>query len=300
MSRRSPLVATFLLLSLGAASPAVACDEKVCTCFRESRVNGWQMAESERFRIHYVGKSIKAAELVTVCERTCQDLRELWLGATEVARWTPKCDVYLYPSGSEFERRTRVPAAAWGFADLAVGDGRVWSRALHMRNDDSKRQARVLVHEMTHVVLAEHFVNEPIPRWADEGIAVLSEPPERRESLMELLADEAAKRRLMPIKDLTRLSEIPRDPRQSEIFYAQSGALVDYLVKRKKMSGTEVLKLVEDSRKRGWDTALKKQYPKLTATAFETGWRDWVLKPDDEKAAAKEADDSQVEELASD
>jgi hypothetical protein len=37
-----------------------------------------------------------------------------------------------------------------------------------------------LPHELTHVVLAEKFTRKQIPRWANEGMAILSEPAARQ------------------------------------------------------------------------------------------------------------------------
>ncbi len=39
----------------------------------------------------------------------------------------------------------------------------------------------ILPHEVTHVVLADLFTTQQIPRWADEGIAVLAEPNAEQE-----------------------------------------------------------------------------------------------------------------------
>ena len=37
----------------------------------------------------------------------------------------------------------------------------------------------MLPHEATHVVLAGQFGDQPVPRWADEGMAVLTEPRDK-------------------------------------------------------------------------------------------------------------------------
>jgi hypothetical protein len=39
-----------------------------------------------------------------------------------------------------------------------------------------------LPHEITHVVLADRFNTKPMPRWADEGMAVLTEPVEKKQA----------------------------------------------------------------------------------------------------------------------
>jgi hypothetical protein len=240
--------------------------------------------ESKRFRIHFVGDSKKVEPLVPVCERCCHRLQERWLPRVS-ADWTPKCDVYLYPTGREFERLTHVTADAWGFTDLAVGDGRVWERKLHVRTDDKDRLERVLVHELTHVVLADRFTTRPIPRWADEGIAVLSEPPERQQTQLIWLAEEAGQRRHYSLRDLTGQRFVPQDQRQGELFYAQSGALVDFLLTEQELSEVSLLKFVEDCERRGWDAAVSKWFAPTTPAGIEAAWRAWLKTRAQELAA---------------
>ena len=104
------------------------CRDAVCSCVRASTSNGWQVVESRSFRIHHVGQSAVAERLAPLCERTRQSLRERWLGETNKTAWSLKCDLFLYPSGKEFQRLTSFPADTWGFADLEIGDKRVWMR----------------------------------------------------------------------------------------------------------------------------------------------------------------------------
>jgi hypothetical protein len=223
-----------------------------------------------------VGNPRRAEPLVALCEKTGHTLRKRWLNDAAQKDWSPKCDIYLYPSGKEFERLTHTPADGWGFADLAVGEGRVWVRRLHLRSDDAEKCTAVLTHELTHVVLAERFTQKPIPRWADEGMAVLSEPAERQRDQLGWLVEEAGQRRLFGLRDLTRQQDVPRDRRQCDLFYAQSGALVDYLLTEHGLSEARLMAFVEDCDSRGWDATVKKWFPETTTARFESSWKDWL------------------------
>lgn len=220
-----------------------------------------------------------AERLAPICERTRQQLRERWLGVTSNSAWTLKCDLFLYPSSKEFQRLTRFPAETWGFADLEVGDRKVWMRRLHLRTDDATRIDKLLVHELTHVVLADYFAEHQIPRWADEGIAVLSEPAERRTKLREWLNEEAKQGRQFSLQELTKQRSVPQDKRLGELFYAQSAALVEYLLNERKLSERELLRFVADSEAHGFTEATRRQFPDSVADLWESGWREWLVTP---------------------
>lgn len=255
------------------------CRDSVCRCVRTSNVNGWQVVESRSFRIHHVGQPTVAERLAPVCERTRQSLRARWLGETNNSAWSLKCDLFLYPSGKEFQRLTRFSAETWGFADLEVGDRKVWMRRLHLRTDDAARIDKLLVHELTHVVLADYFAEHQIPRWADEGIAVLSEPAERRTKLREWLNQEAKQGRLFSLQELTQQRSVPQDKRLGELFYAQSVALVEFLLTDRQLSESELLRFVADCEAHGLPTATRRQFPDSVADRWESDWREWMATP---------------------
>ena len=253
------------------------CRDSVCRCVRTSNANGWQVVESRSFRIHHVGQPTVAERLVPVCERTRQSLRERWLGETSKSAWSLKCDLFLYPTDKEFQRLTRFPADTRGFADLEVGDRKVWMRRLHLRTDDAARIDNLLVHELTHVVLADYFAEHQIPRWADEGIAVLSEPAERRTKLREWLYQEAKQGRLFSLQELTRQRSVPQDKRLGELFYAQSVALVEFLLTERRLSELELLHFVADCEAHGLPAATRRQFSDSVADRWESDWREWLV-----------------------
>jgi hypothetical protein len=268
------------------SAPAYAdhrvCPKKggVCCCYKEVKNNGWKALESNRFRIHYSGSEDTVIPLVTFCEETCEALRNRWIG-DKPETWSCKCDIFLYPTARQFERGAHVPAEMWGVADLEIGQGKVWKRRLHMRADEPKKLTAVLTHEMTHVILAEHFCRKPIPRWADEGIAVYSEPPERQQKMLSFLKDEAAQKRLLPLKQMTAMKDGPQNERESELFYGESGAVIEYLVTHHQLTETQVLSFVGLCGEIGWDKAIARTLPNSTPAKFESEWRSWLATRDD-------------------
>lgn len=255
---------------------ACGCRGGACSCARQAKLNGWKIVESQSFRIHHVGQSSVAEQLAPLCEQTRRSLQERWLADTAKGDWTPKCDLFLYPSGAEFQRLTRFPMETWGFADLEIGDGKVWLRRLHVRADDAQRLDKLLVHELTHIVLADHFAKHQIPRWADEGIAVLSEPVSRRNEMRHWLKQEASQGRAFTLKELTSQRHVPRDKRLGDLFYAQSSALVEFLLTERKLPESELLRFVSESESRGLNAAMSRWFSEVTVTELESEWRQWM------------------------
>src|SRR5207237_229483 len=78
------------------------------------------------------------------------------------------------------------------------------------KNGRAGTAAELLTHRVTHPVLA-HAIGRPLPRWADEGAAVLAEDDQehrRHDLLMTRIIDE---RRAMPLRRLFALNEYPRE-----------------------------------------------------------------------------------------
>lgn len=237
---------------------------------------GWQVAESENFRFFHRNQSAVVSRLSTLCETSRTAVSNRWLGKAKPAAWSVKCDVYLYPSGNEYQQRTRYPADSWGFANLEIGQGQVWVRRLDLRSDNEAKLNAVSVHELTHVVLADRFAQRQIPRWADEGIALNSEPAIRQESLRTWLADEIRQGRGYSLPQLLALQQYPQDKYWGDLFYAQSGSLVEFLIAQNSESEAGVIKLVESAQQAGAQPTLRG----VPLSRLEAEWKAWLLKTD--------------------
>ena len=65
---------------------------------------------------------------------------------------------------------------------MGMNAGKIISRRVNLRTDHPTLVQAVLPHEITHVILADFFTEQQIPRWADEGLAVLAEPLDEQEA----------------------------------------------------------------------------------------------------------------------
>lgn len=130
-----------------------------------------------------------------------------------------------------------------------------------------------LPHEITHCVLAAHF-GRPVPRWVDEGVAVLSESSKEQVGHDRKLREFMNAGRAIRLAKLLPMTEYPRD---MIVLFAQGHSLARFLAER---DAKKLLPLVEASFADGWDKALKTTYGFKDADALEEAWLAWLRKPE--------------------
>ena len=106
-------------------------------------------------------------------------MQRKWFGKVS-EDWNPRCDIYVYPNAEAYnkqapEARPNTPANT----TVARKGSTILSRRIDVHVDNPNLRSNDLAHETMHALLADRFGPFDLPRWADEGIAVLSEPPER-------------------------------------------------------------------------------------------------------------------------
>jgi hypothetical protein len=144
---------------------------------------------------------------------------------------------------------------------------------MDLRLDLAGMAEAVLPHETTHVVLAGMFNANHVPRWADEGIAVLSEPNEKIDLHRRKLITHHQEGTLFGLKELMELADYPQ-PRRIGPFYAQSVCLVEFLSQRK--SPKVFTDFVKDGLRHGYETSLQRHY-NLSFTQLEQLWQKEVI-----------------------
>ena len=144
--------------------------------------------------------------------------------------WQPQCEIYLYPTARQYAQMTGQPEDSPGFSTMGMNGGRIISRRINLRADHPTLLQAVLPHEITHVILADLFPTQQIPRWADEGLAVLSEPADEQQRRAADLVEPLAANRLFPVDALMSM-DYP-DNRYWALYYAQSVSLTRFLVEQ--------------------------------------------------------------------
>lgn len=228
----------------------------------------WQVLETTNFRIFHVDGELaeKAAE---AAESTRISQGALWGSKAVRGAWTPRCDVYLYPTPADFARMTGQPETSPGFSTMGISGDRVTTRRVNLRADHPQLLSAILPHEVAHVVLADVFTDHQIPRWADEGMAVLAEPPAEQAGRTGELNAPLAQNQVFQLDQLMNI-DFPDDEKWS-LYYAQSVSLTKFFVQR----GTpdQFIAFLKTAQRQGPETALRDIYRIEGFDDLETQWR---------------------------
>jgi len=252
---------------LVAASPEIAVDVKHLGRNKE----GWTVAETAHFRIFHHQQADFAEKVAQIAERTRATMFRKWFGHDGV-EWTPKCELIIHDTGDSYHKMTGVPASSPGHSRIESDPSgkRVVARRMDLRADHPGFLEAVLPHETTHVVLAGMFGGHAVPRWADEGIAVLSEPADKIEHHRRNLTQSASLGQMFALKELMELNDYPQ-ARRIGAFYAQSVAFVDFLTRQK---GPIVMtRFLGDGLRDGYESALRRHYS-LDFAGLEQRWQE--------------------------
>jgi tetratricopeptide (TPR) repeat protein len=234
---------------------------------------GWQVAESAHFRIFHRQNNEYAERIAQVAETTRTTMYRKWF-ETDGVEWTPICELIVHPNAAGYTQMTGVPSNSPGHSRIeSEPTGRVTARRLDVRMDITGMTDTVLPHEATHVVLAGMFDAHHVPRWADEGIAVLSEPEvkidQHRRNLLKCHKDGL----LFGLKELMELKDYP-NPRRVGAFYAQSVVLVEFLTN--KHGPKFFTDFVKDGLRHGYEKALQQHY-RMTFAELDQAWQQQVI-----------------------
>jgi len=236
----------------------------------------WAVAETPNFRVFHN----ESRELAEKAARLAEDVRagamKKWFG--EVGPdWDPRCDVYLYATARDYSRDRGVPAEVPGVSTITrePDSDRILRRRIDLHCDDKNMLVGVLPHEATHVVLAGRFGPHDIPRWADEGMAVLSEPRERINLHLRNLPRHRRDDELFAAGKLMRMPDYPSDGRLIGPFYAESVSLVEFLSKEK---GPETFgRFLREALDGDYGSALEKYYDVKDFDELDRRWRRYAF-----------------------
>jgi hypothetical protein len=219
---------------------------------------GWQVTDTPHFRIYHNQPRDLVERVAQIAERTRSDVSRKWFG-NDGADWQGRCELVLHATAADYSKSEREPITSPGHSRIESDPitHRVVSRQLQLHVDHPGMLEAVLPHEATHVVLAGQFGPFQVPRWADEGMAVLSEPQEKIEQHRQNLVKAAREGQLFGVKELLELENYPKAHRIGA-FYAQSVALVEFLAQQR--GPTIFSDFVRDGLRNGWDAAARKHY----------------------------------------
>ncbi|MBS0209692.1 MAG: hypothetical protein JSS27_12150 [Planctomycetes bacterium] len=245
-----------------------------CCAGREWRDAGWQFLETENFKLCARATADEVRQLAHSCEELRKHLDTKWLGTTveqqaERERWTPRCLVYVHPTAASYLREVGPGQQTAGSSLVEFDKGQLITRRIDLRADHPEGYQDALAHEMTHVVVADRFIQSPLPRWADEGMAVLADSREKQKAHNADLHDSRRNGTAFRLAELFALEEYPQPHRQAA-FYGQSASLARYLVERH--SADKFVAFIEVACRSGYDTAAREVYGLASLVELEQGW----------------------------
>jgi hypothetical protein len=235
----------------------------------ERASDGWARVETKNFRVFHNQSRELAEQTARVAEKTRSEMGQKWFGGLK-EDWNPRCDIFLHATSRDYSRVTGVATNSPGHSSIRSEGSRVTGRRIDLHCDDTPNMlAAVLPHEATHVVLAGNVGEQAVPRWADEGIAVLTEPREKIDRHLKNLVRCKQENGLFSVRQLITLNDYP-EPRQISAFYAMSVSLVEFLSTQK---GPQVLpQFLREAPKIGWEQALTKYYGFRNFDELQQSW----------------------------
>lgn len=229
---------------------------------------GWQSPETANFRVFHKGQAELAAEVGRIAEAARRAMYERWVGPP-AANWSPKCEVYVHATGPEYAKATGKPAANPGHSTVGIKAGRAVTRRIDLRADEPAMLDGVLPHEVTQVLLAELFADQPLPRWAAVGMASLSESPEGVARYLRAVPGLLKAKQLFAVGPFLDRSEFP-NPAEMTAFYAESVSLVSYLVELKGPKAFTTF--LQEGPRRGYAKALATHYGFKDPAELQDRW----------------------------
>lgn len=268
-----PIAFVFVALRLTpgvAAEPQTAGRGNVSSILRTKAIGRWDLVETRNFRIYTTAGSSAAAGLAADCERLRTQLQEAWCDGARAA-WNPKCDIVVHATVAEYVRQLGPGSEhSSGCASLDKNSGRIVRRRIDLRSDAADWRTASLPHELTHVVVADQFPVQQIPRWADEGMAILAEPPSKRRRRYAALQTALQRGHLLRPDEVLTLTAYPGAGR-IDAFYGESALLVAELAARK--SPAQFVRFVQRAMEVGHARALAECYGIASVAQLEPLWR---------------------------
>jgi hypothetical protein len=219
----------------------------------------------------WFGKARTVKDAACVTEESSGKDQGREAGDKEVADapWSPRCLIVVHDNLASYLHAVpggqQTVASAW----VETEAGQVVTRQIDVRGDRADWLEGALAHEMVHVLAADRFIAVPMPRWAEEGMALLADPA-RKQQLHDVdFRRASASRRHFRLGELLAMYDYPT-PERMQAFYGQSASIVRYLAKRGEP--TQFVDFVEQALEHGYDSALQTVYGLQDVAELEAEW----------------------------
>lgn len=240
------------------------------------------VAEPPRNVVVHGTSQARADEIAAFAERIRDEAFQRVLGIEKPGRWTARCAIHVHATPDSFAAAVGMPpVGSRGATSIDFAGDAATSRRIDVMGDGADVIPDALAHEIVHVVLADHFVHAPPPRWADEGLAVLFDDSEKQCGHEEDFRAAAGQGVAFSAADLLALEALPTGTRRQQVFYGQSAAIVRWLINRR--DATTLIRFLDDVEALGLEAALDQHYNLDSIASLESAWKE--LTPDNSLSA---------------
>jgi len=229
-----------------------------------------RQAVSPNFQIDCRSKGHDARQVALLGERWRDRLLETWRPQDEPIRWKVSCQIIVHPSRHSYVTALgRGSQNSLGSSWLEFEKEQVSKRQIDLLPDHSGELC-AMAHELTHVLVADYFGGKQLPRWADEGMAILADSEEKRRLHQRDLTLALSQRKAFHSAELLAVTDYP-DATRIPAFYGQSASMVAFLCRRDKPA--KFLEFVQLATKNGHETSLREVYGLSGHAELEQLWR---------------------------
>ncbi len=215
-----------------------------------------------------LASALDAREVAQLCERRRTDLAGQLAEGTVLLAWNPRCEVVVHATCESYRAAVGCGGeSSKGSSWIGVQKSQITRRRIDLLAECKALPA--LGHELTHVVLADLFDGQRPSPWADEGLAVFFDRPEKQRRHQQDLQRALNHRTIWPLATLMSHESYP--PTSSfPAFYAQSASLTAFLVRQG--SPSRFIHFVKSAKAKGIDQALLDEYAINGVRELERLW----------------------------
>lgn len=241
------------------------------TIYADAKTGDFEVLKHPSFTIHHYNGKL-AQEIASNLDAYLQRIQSLT--GIEVDWTKAPVKVYIHRTQEEYAEATKQAAWTGGMSRFLYFQGQgARNLEFHSWQTSPRLLKSVLPHELMHLVMANYMKrHEDLPRALHEGFAVLMEPDFRHAFYIDFLRRRAAGQAYLPLAELLRMKDYPRDP---EFFYSEGFAFVAYLIETAGLNAT--MDLIRHSPGPG---ELESRLLKMTRAAnldqLEEMWLKWL------------------------
>ena len=230
----------------------------------------WSQYRTDHFVVMHQNEQL-AVKLGETLEYHWQRILHRLAPAAWSGEWRKGSRVYLYPSREMYIAKTGTPPWSEGCTRYQYVGRKVINVTIHLYQSAPLLLSSIVPHELTHAMYLGFMDYRGFPPlWLNEGIAMSSEPAFRQRYRIRNFRNTLRQGRAFPLQKLMKLQRYPKSESETNIFYGQSLAVVNFLLN--KYGSSALFELAQALAKATPEQALGQVYQYSDIAKFEKEW----------------------------